>query len=295
MGFFRDVDEGKVTNDEGLNSNDIMESLDDISIDDAFASMGDIMTAEEALASLDEDYVKEIENASDEQSSDELDFSLDNFDIPEEDSEIEASEEAVAEESTDIFDETGAEAEEEAETESELTLEEVMEDMPEMDIPEDYEYEEEQDMAIETTVISKGTTIRGGISSDCSLQVMGVITGDVECQGKLSIYGTVSGNTSAAEIHVETDHKLNGDLISTGCVNVSEKSVIIGTIQATSAVIAGSVKGDIDIDGPVVVDSTAVIFGNVTAKSLQLNTGAVIQGICNIGTKDVDIASIFGE
>ena len=56
-----------------------------------------------------------------------------------------------------------------------------------------------------------------------------------------------------------------------------------------------AVKGDIDIDGPVVVDSTAVIFGNVTAKSLQLNTGAVIQGICNIGTKDVDIASIFGE
>ena len=55
MGFFRDVDEGKVTNDEGLNSNDIMESLDDISIDDAFASMGDIMTAEEALASLDEE------------------------------------------------------------------------------------------------------------------------------------------------------------------------------------------------------------------------------------------------
>ena len=45
MGFFRDVDEGKVTNDEGLNSNDIMESLDDISIDDAFTSMGDIMTA----------------------------------------------------------------------------------------------------------------------------------------------------------------------------------------------------------------------------------------------------------
>lgn len=291
MGFFRDVDEGKVTNDDGLNAEDMMESLDDITIDDAFASMGDIMTAEEALASLDEDYVKEMEAASDEQAENESETESempDFSDIIGDDMEI--SEETAEEES----------AEEAVEEEPELTLEEVMADMPEMDIPEDVEFEAEDiaeghDMSVETTVISKGTTIRGGISSDCSLQVMGVITGDVECQGKLSIFGTVSGNTSASEIYVETDHKLNGDLISTGCVNISEKSVVIGTIQATSAEIAGSVKGDIDIDGPVVVDSTAVIFGNITAKSLQLNTGAVVQGICNIGTKDVDITSIFGE
>lgn len=31
------------------------------------------------------------------------------------------------------------------------------------------------------TTITSGTTIRGGISSDGSLEVMGVITGDVEC------------------------------------------------------------------------------------------------------------------
>lgn len=49
------------------------------------------------------------------------------------------------------------------------------------------------------TTITSGTTIKGGISSDGSLEVMGVITGDVECQGKVSIIGKVSGNVIASD------------------------------------------------------------------------------------------------
>ena len=37
------------------------------------------------------------------------------------------------------------------------------------------------------TVITKGTTINGSIISDCSLDVMGTINGDIECLGKLSV------------------------------------------------------------------------------------------------------------
>ncbi|MCI8306807.1 MAG: hypothetical protein HFH14_02035 [Lachnospiraceae bacterium] len=172
------------------------------------------------------------------------------------------------------------------------------EDKEEFSMRDETEYDDAgtgESMVYETTVVSKGTTIRGGISSDCSLDVMGVITGDVECQGRLCIYGTVSGNTSASEILVETPNKLVGDMISMGNVKISENSVIIGTVQATSAFIAGAVKGDLDIDGPVVVDSSAVICGNITAKSLQLNNGAVLQGICDIGTKETDFNSVFEE
>lgn len=150
-----------------------------------------------------------------------------------------------------------------------------------------------EESKIEVTVITKGTTIKGGITSDCSLEVMGVIAGDVECEGKLSIFGTVGGNADASEIYVNTPVKLTGDLNSTGCVKISEQSKVIGSINAASAFIAGAIKGDIEVTGPVVVDSSAVVLGNITAGSLQLNNGAIIKGICTIATNNTEIDNLF--
>lgn len=148
----------------------------------------------------------------------------------------------------------------------------------------------------EITVITKGTTIKGGISSDGSLEVHGTISGDVECQGKLSIYGSVNANTIiASEIFVNTPVKLVGDLNSTGCVKINKDTVVVGKIVAVSAVIAGAIKGDIEVLGPVVVDSSAVVLGNITAKTLQLNKDAVIEGICTVGTVPDDVAKKFEE
>ena len=112
----------------------------------------------------------------------------------------------------------------------------------------------------EVTIITKGTTIEGNISSVGSLEIMGSINGDVECLGKLTITGTVTGNSTASEIYVNTE-RLEGSLTSEGSIKVGLGTVIIGDINATSGVIAGAVKGEIDIKGPVVIDSTAIIKG----------------------------------
>lgn len=144
----------------------------------------------------------------------------------------------------------------------------------------------------EVTVISKGTTINGSISSDGSLDIMGSITGDVECLGKLSITGKIVGNSSAAEVYVNTE-RMEGSITSEGSVKVGLGTVIIGDIVATSGVIAGAVKGEIDVNGPIVIDSTAIIKGNIKAKSVQINNGAVIEGFCSLSYSAVDVDNIF--
>jgi cytoskeletal protein CcmA (bactofilin family) len=144
----------------------------------------------------------------------------------------------------------------------------------------------------EVTVISKGTTINGSISSDGSLDIMGSITGDVECLGKLSITGKIVGNSSAAEVYVNTE-RMEGSITSEGTVKVGLGTVIIGDIVATSGVIAGAVKGEIDVNGPIVIDSTAIIKGNIKAKSVQINNGAVIEGFCSLSYSAVDVDNIF--
>ena len=142
------------------------------------------------------------------------------------------------------------------------------------------------------TVITKGTTINGSIISDCSLDVMGTINGDIECLGKLTISGKVTGNSLASDVIVNTD-RLEGSVVSEGSVKVGVGTIIIGDITAASAVFAGAVKGEIDVRGPVVLDSTAIIKGNIKAKSIQMNNGAVMDGFCSLSYADLQIDDIF--
>ena len=144
----------------------------------------------------------------------------------------------------------------------------------------------------EVTVISKGTTINGSISSDGSLDIMGNITGDIECLGKLSITGKIKGNSSASEVYVNTE-RVEGSITSEGSIKIGLGTVVIGDIVATSGVIAGAVKGEIDVNGPIVVDSTAIIKGNIKAKTVQINNGAVIEGSLSLSYSAVDVDNIF--
>ena len=172
----------------------------------------------------------------------------------------------------------------------------VEEDVPEESVaePEAKEVMDRERNNVTVTTITSGTTIRGGISSDGSLEVMGVITGDVECQGKVSIIGQVSGNVIASEVYVSTQ-RLEGSLSSEGTVKIGVGTVIIGDIDATSAYIAGAVKGDIDVNGHVEVDSTAIIKGNIKAKSIQVNNGAVVDGYCSLNYAGVNLDDFFDE
>lgn len=193
----------------------------------------------------------------------------------------EITEEAVAEEPAEpVVEETVAE-------EVPAT---VVEEAPVVKEEPKRELSEEDKNAV--TVITKGTTINGSIISDCSLDVMGTINGDIECLGKLTISGKVTGNSLASEVVVNTD-RLEGSVVSEGSVKVGLGTVIIGDITAASAVFAGAVKGEIDVKGSVVLDSTAIIKGNIKAKSIQMANGAVIDGFCSLSYADLKIDDIF--
>ena len=145
---------------------------------------------------------------------------------------------------------------------------------------------------VEVSVISNGTIINGSISSGGALDIMGNVTGDIDCHGKVSITGKVMGDVSASEVFINTD-RLEGNITSEGTVKIGLGTVLIGNVSGKSGVIAGAVKGEIDINGPVVIDSTAIIKGNIKAKSVQINNGAIIDGFCSLSYSDVNIDDIF--
>lgn len=151
-----------------------------------------------------------------------------------------------------------------------------------------------QEVLDETAIVTKGMKVNGDISSQGSLDVLGSIKGNIEVLGKLNVSGQIEGNSNAAEVFADAAH-ITGEIHATGTVKVGINSVIIGNIFATSAVIAGAVKGDIDVHGPVVLDSSAIVMGNIKSKSVQMNNGAVIEGLCSQCYADVSPASFFKD
>ncbi len=150
------------------------------------------------------------------------------------------------------------------------------------------------DVAEETAGITAGMKIRGDISSQGSLDVIGAIEGNIDILGKLNITGTIDGASKAADVYAEKA-RINGDVHSSASIKIGQNSIIIGNIYASSAVIAGAVKGDIDVKGPVILDTSAIVMGNIKSKSVQINNGAVIEGLCSQCYADVSPSSFFED
>ena len=153
---------------------------------------------------------------------------------------------------------------------------------------------QKREVADETAVVTAGMSITGDIVSEGSLELIGAVNGNIDVLGKLNVTGSIQGNSKAAEIYAE-GAKINGEVNSLGSVKIGQSSVIIGNISANSAVIAGAVKGDIDVQGPVILDASAIVMGNIKSKSVQINNGAVIEGMCSQCYADVNPTSFFEE
>ena len=152
----------------------------------------------------------------------------------------------------------------------------------------------QEEVADETAVITAGMVITGDMISKGSIDILGKVKGNVEILGKLNISGTIEGDSKAAEVFADAA-RITGKVTAEGTIKIGQNSVIIGDIVASSAVIAGAVKGDIDVQGPVILDASAIIMGNIKSKSVQINNGAVIEGMCSQCYAENNPISFFDE
>ena len=263
MGFFSDLKEdlsqavNELMPDENLDESDVTETADVVENDEAVA-----------------DETETVETVTEEASVDSFDAELEKM-LSELDEE-EKVEEVADEDMSELLD-TIAVSEPVKETKGERKMDvqfasNVVDD--------------------ETSVITKGMTISGDIVSQGSVDVLGCINGNIDILGKLNVTGAINGDSKASEVFAD-NAKIVGEVVSDGSVKVGQSSVIIGNITATSAVIAGAVKGDIDVQGPVILDTSAIVMGNIKSKSVQIYNGELIEGMCSQCYADVSPTSFF--
>lgn len=318
MGFFQDLKE-----DLSMAVNELIPETDEeleagtaedgeagktVSEEAASEELETVETADEAVAEDQETVVvdEDIFRAAVERLDENADIFAENTVEPEEDKTVAAPEEKIEEQpeeaepvkaetdagreavgADDLIKVVCAEVEQaDEETELEKEVEEVMTQQSETVLT--------GEVVDETAIITKGMKVTGDVSSQGSMDVLGTIKGNIEILGKLNISGEVEGNSVASEVFADSAN-ITGEIHASGSVKVGQSSVIIGNIFATSAVIAGAVKGDIDVQGPVVLDTSAIVMGNIKSKSVQINNGAVIEGMCSQCYADVNPASFFQD
>lgn len=208
----------------------------------------------------------------------------------------EITEEIPEEEPEEISDESSEipEDEEYEEYNMEMREEEVLQEEAQNKDMETENFKMTDEVSEETAIITAGMVIKGDISSRGSLDVVGTIEGNIDILGKLNITGTIDGGSKAADVYAEKA-RINGDVQSSASIKIGQNTIVIGNIYATSAVIAGAVKGDIDVKGPVILDDSAIVMGNIKSKSVQINNGAVIEGLCSQCYADVNPSSFFED
>ena len=291
MGFFSDLKEDL--------SQAVNELMPEENLDQAAAEELKEQPVENTQEPLQEEIpeAQTAEDAKDNVAFEEMLKNLDSIEIPQEQKTEEQPAEKVAEEMPQA-EETGEKAAPELDLDSvlqnDMTVEKVLE---QENTEKNKGAEKRMDVKVasdETAVITAGMVITGDVSSEGSMDLVGTINGNIDILGKLNITGYINGNSKAAEIFAE-GAKINGEIMSEGSVKIGASTVVIGNITATSAAIAGAVKGDIDIQGPVILDSSAIVMGNIKSKSVQINNGAVIEGMCSQCYADVSPTSFFDD
>ncbi len=87
------------------------------------------------------------------------------------------------------------------------------------------------------------------------------ITGDVETPGPLVVCGAIRGDG-----HVR------------GALSMAARSEWEGEVRAETGVIAGKITGKLSVTGKLEIGATAIIRARVSARSIAIAKGAVIDG-----------------
>lgn len=105
---------------------------------------------------------------------------------------------------------------------------------------------------ITDTLVGEGSHFEGRIKSEASLRIEGMVTGDMEC---------------------------------TGDVTVGERGIVKSNISARNIIIAGSVHGNIMSKGILKITATGKLYGNTTTASLMIDEGGLFQGTSKMEVK----------
>jgi len=99
---------------------------------------------------------------------------------------------------------------------------------------------------MQSSVIGRGTVVRGNVRGSGSLEILGRVEGDVSVSGELVL---------------------------------GEDSAVRGSVSGTHITVSGAVQGDVRGSEAVLLERGARVVGDLTAPRIGVATGALVKGL----------------
>lgn len=100
--------------------------------------------------------------------------------------------------------------------------------------------------------------------------------------------GSVIQGDMRVQSSLRVDGKVNGNITATDTVQIGREGEVEGHIHARHAYLAGRVSGNILTQGKVVLETRAVVLGDIRAMRLVVEEGAVFNGKCIMKEEERD-------
>lgn len=135
----------------------------------------------------------------------------------------------------------------------------------------------------ETAVITETTKVEGSLKTDSNIVIAGEMIGDVTSTNSINVTGRILGKVVCKNFE-GNNAKIEGDIKAENILIIKNNCDILGDIAAKRIELSGRVKGNIVQSGEVFIAKEAYIIGNVTASTISIEKGAIIQGLIKIKT-----------
>lgn len=151
-------------------------------------------------------------------------------------------------------------------------------------------------VAMETTVIAKGTSIVGKISTNGHVDMFGSVKGDIEAGGNVKVCGKIIGDVKGQKIDLVAC-SVKGNLTAASTLNIDSDSIVVGDAAASELNMDGKLRGNVKVDNAASFQKNTLVDGNVTAAVVSMNEGAELRGAIEIlrSEKGQDVDKFFPD
>jgi len=134
-----------------------------------------------------------------------------------------------------------------------------------------------EDYSSEVAVITASTTIEGNITTNGMLIVNGGVTGNITTKGNLVLSGNSNGDVVCDSVLVDAK-ETHSDIVADKNIIIAAGTTLNGNVTCKNITISGTVNGTVTASEYVILKGSAVVTGDVTAKQIGMETGALVNG-----------------
>ena len=129
----------------------------------------------------------------------------------------------------------------------------------------------------QTTILAEGSTFEGTLHAKGDVDLACTFCGDILSEGKVTMRTSLVGNVTGNSVEL-VDCKVQGNIQVATLLKISSRSVVTGDIKTQDLLCSGEIAGNIEARGHVILSSSARLKGDLTAATLTIEQGAVIEG-----------------